>query len=43
MGKRCSLGLFCFVLFIVVDPAYSAQSEAVTERLRPNEVGVITR
>jgi hypothetical protein len=31
MGKRCSLGLFCFVLFIAVDPAFSAQSEAVTE------------
>jgi hypothetical protein len=32
MGKCCSLGFFCFVLFITVDPAFPSQSEAVTEK-----------
>ena len=34
MGKRCSLGLFCFAVFIAFDPAF-AQIEAVTEKDRP--------
>ena len=31
MGKRCSLGLFCFALFIAFDPAF-AEIEAVNEK-----------
>src|SRR5215472_13148056 len=32
MGRRCSLGLFCFGLFIAIDPVLVAQNEAVTEK-----------
>src|SRR5215471_6908605 len=32
MGKRCSLGLFCFALIIAVDPAFPVQKEGVTEK-----------
>src|SRR4029453_4524684 len=35
MEKRCSLGLFCFALFIAYDPAFAAQIEAVTEKGKP--------
>jgi hypothetical protein len=35
MEKRCSLGLFCFALFIAYDPAFAAQTEAVTEKDKP--------
>jgi len=34
MGKRCSLGLFCTVVFIAFDPAF-AQIEAVSEKDKP--------
>ena len=34
MGKRCSLGLFCFALFIAFDPAF-AEIEAVNEKDKP--------
>ena len=34
MGKRCSLGLFCFAVFIAFDPAF-AQIEAVSEKDKP--------
>ena len=35
MGKRCSLGLFCFALFIAFDPAF-AQIQAVNEKDKPS-------
>jgi hypothetical protein len=35
MEKRCSLGLFCFALFIAYDPGFAAQIEAVTEKGKP--------
>src|SRR5215472_9368371 len=35
MGKRCSVSLFCFALFIAFDSASSAQGEAVTEKDKP--------
>jgi len=34
MGKRCSLGLFCTVVFIAFDPAF-AQIEGVSEKDKP--------
>ncbi len=33
--KRCSLGFFCFALFIAHGPAVAAQVEAVTEKDKP--------
>jgi hypothetical protein len=35
MEKRCSLGFFCFALFVAYDPAFAAQIEAVTEKNKP--------
>jgi hypothetical protein len=35
MEKRCLLGFFCFALFIAHDPAFAAQTEAVTEKGKP--------
>ena len=35
MEKRCSLGVFAFVLFIAFDPAFAAQIEAVSENGKP--------
>jgi hypothetical protein len=35
MEKRCLLGFFCFALFIAYDPAFAAQTEAVTEKGKP--------
>jgi hypothetical protein len=35
MEKRCSLGFFCFALLIAYDPAFGAQTEAVTEKDKP--------
>jgi len=35
MGKRCPLVSFCFALFIAFDPAFAAQSEAVTGKDKP--------
>ena len=35
MGKRCSLGLFCFALFPAFDPAFAAQFEAVADKDKP--------
>ena len=35
MEKRCSLGLFCFALFIAYDPAFADQIEAVTKKGKP--------
>src|SRR6266496_3610734 len=35
MGKRCSLGLFCFALFPAFDPAFAAQIEAVADKGKP--------
>ena len=35
MEKRCSLGLFCFAVFIAFDPAFATQIEAVTENGKP--------
>jgi len=32
MQKRCSLGLFCFAIFITFDPAFAAQIEALTRK-----------
>src|SRR3989475_7124870 len=32
MGKRCSLGLSCFALFITFDPSFAAQIEVVTKK-----------
>ena len=34
MGKRCSLGLFCFAVFIAFGPAF-AQIEAISEKDKP--------
>ncbi len=35
MEKRCSLGFFCFALFIANEPAFAAQIEAITEKDKP--------
>lgn len=35
MGRRCSLGLSCFLLFIASDPSSSAQIETVTVKDKP--------
>src|SRR2546422_7415191 len=35
MEKRCSLGFFCFALFIAYDPAFASQIEAVAEKDKP--------
>src|SRR5437762_14363977 len=35
MGKRCSLGLFCFALFPAFGPAFAAQIEAVADKDKP--------
>ena len=35
MGKRCSVSLFCFSLFVAFDPGFSGQIEAVTEKDKP--------
>jgi hypothetical protein len=35
MENRCSLGFFCFALFIAYDPAFAAQTETVTEKDKP--------
>jgi hypothetical protein len=35
MEKRCSLGFFCFALFIAYDPTVAGQIEAVTEKNKP--------
>src|SRR5437660_11075072 len=35
MEKRCSLGFFCFALFIAYDSAFAGQIEAVTEKNKP--------
>jgi len=35
MGKRCSLGLGCFALFIAFDPSFAAEIEAVTKKEKP--------
>ena len=35
MGKRCSLSLFCYAAFIAFDPAFAAETEAVTEKDKP--------
>jgi hypothetical protein len=35
MEKRCLIGFFCFALFIAYDPAFAAQTEAVTEKGKP--------
>jgi len=32
MEKRCSLGLFCFAIFIAFDPAFAAQGEALIRK-----------
>ncbi len=32
MGKRCSLGLSCFALFITFAPSFAAQIEVVTKK-----------
>jgi hypothetical protein len=34
--KRCSLGFFCFAIFIAFDPAFAAQIEAVNEMAGPS-------
>jgi hypothetical protein len=36
MGKRGSVGLFYFALFIAFDPAFAAQLEGVTEKDKPS-------
>src|SRR5260370_14714061 len=35
MGKRCSLSLFCFAVFIAFDLAFSGQIEALSEKDKP--------
>ena len=35
MGRRCSPGLFCFALLIGFDPAFAAQTEALSEKDKP--------
>jgi hypothetical protein len=35
MEKRCSLGFFCFALFIAYEPTFAGQIEAVTEKTSP--------
>jgi hypothetical protein len=35
MEKRCSLGFFCFALFIANEPTFAAQIEAITEKDKP--------
>jgi len=41
MGKRCSLGLFCTVVFIAFAPAF-AQIEAVSEKDKPRHQKIVT-
>jgi hypothetical protein len=36
MGKRCSLGLFYFAIFVVFDPAFADQNDTVTEKDKPS-------
>jgi hypothetical protein len=36
MEIRCSLGFFCFAIFIAFDPAFAAQIEAVNEMAGPS-------
>ena len=35
MGKRCSLGLFSFAVFIAFNPAFAVQIESVAEKDKP--------
>ena len=35
MGKRCSLGLFCFALLVGFDPVFAAQTEAPIGKDKP--------
>jgi hypothetical protein len=35
MEKRCSLGFFCFAVFIANEPTFAAQIEAITEKDKP--------